>query len=105
MARYMMIAADANKAINSLIGLIPEDCVPLAAPLIAHIYNYGIRTAPRAVQSTVRYNAVREACKGLPVNITMGRKKDERTGKEFNVIRIMSTSNQEVITEEVPDEE
>lgn len=106
MNRYMMIAADANKAINALIGLIPEDAVPLAAPLIAHIYNYGIRTAPRAVQSTVRYNAVREACKGLPIKITMGKKKDERTGKEFNVLHILSASGQTAfIPEESTDEE
>lgn len=88
MARYLQVAADCRETINSLMELIPEDKHSQAAPLIAHIYNYGIRTAPRAVQSTVRYNAVQAACKDLPVHVSMRQKQDENTGRTFNVLEV-----------------
>lgn len=90
MARYLEVAADARETIDALMAHIPEDRHEVVAPMIAHIYNYGIRTAPRAVQSTVRYNAVRTACLNLPVKIAMEKRKDERTGKEFNVLQVHS---------------
>jgi hypothetical protein len=88
MARYLQTAAEARDTINSLIDLVPEEDKHVASVLAAHVYNYGIRTAPRAVQSTVRLNAVTTACKDLPVSIRMEKRTDENTGRTFNVLKV-----------------
>jgi hypothetical protein len=90
MARYLQIAADASKAINALMELVPEDKREIAGPLAAQIYNFGIRTAPCAVHSTVRLNAVKTACKNLPLVISMT-KVTTPTGKSFNALSINSS--------------
>ncbi len=86
MPRYMDIAAEANKVAYDLLGLFDElnsidphhvqSIKSAAAELIARLYNLGIRTAPRAVQSTVRYNAVKRAVQDLPVKVS----------REYNVL-------------------
>ncbi len=86
MSRYMETAAEANKVAQNLLAMVPEDSRPQAAELVARLVNLGVRISPRGVQHTVRYNAVREAVKGLPVKVTMEERKDERTGRTFHVL-------------------
>ena len=90
MPRYMEIAAEANKVAKDLMDLVELHHDPIisarAAELVARLYNLGIRTAPRAVQSTVRYNAVKRAVQDLPVKISMEQKVDERTKRTYNVL-------------------
>ncbi len=86
MARYMQTAAEANQVAKKLIELVPESDRPQAAEMIARLVNYGIRCCPRACQSTVRFNAVREAVKGLPVKVSMVQRTDERTKKTYNAL-------------------
>ena len=87
MARYLQVAKSAQETIDALMMLIPDDQKSQAAPLIAYVYNYGIRTSPRPTQSTVRFNAVREACKNLPVVVTMSEVRTE-SGRTFNALRV-----------------
>lgn len=86
MARYLETAAEANKVAESLLSLVPDATKPQAAELIARLYNLGIRTAPRAVQSTVRFNAVQRAVRGLPVKVRMEQRTDERTKRTYNAL-------------------
>lgn len=86
MARYMETAAQANKVAQDLLQMISNDDKPQAAELIARLYNLGIRTAPRAVQSTVRFNAVRRAVQDLPVKVSMEQKTDPKTHRIYNVL-------------------
>ncbi len=86
MPRYMEIAAEANKVAQDLLCLVHDHDQPKAAELIARLYNLGIRTAPRPVQSTVRLNAVKRAVQDLPVKVNMERRLDERTKREYNVL-------------------
>ena len=86
MPRYMDTAAEANKLAQDLLVLIHDHDQPKAAELIARLYNLGIRTAPRAVQSTVRYNAVKRAVQDLPVRVSMEQRTDERTRRTYNVL-------------------
>lgn len=86
MPRYMDTAAEANKVAQDLLSICPNDAKPKAAELIARLYNLGIRTAPRAVQSTVRYNAVKRAVQDLPVRVSMEQRTDERTHRTYNVL-------------------
>lgn len=86
MARYMVIAAEANKVAQDLLNCTHNEDKPKVAELIARLYNLGIRTAPRAVQSTVRYNAVKRAVQDLPVKVDMQQKVDERTKRTYNVL-------------------
>lgn len=87
MAKYLQVAAQTQGTIDSLMALIPDEHKKEAAVYIAHIYNYGIRTAPRGVQSTVRLNAVTKACEKLPVVITM-EKVENDNGYSFNALRV-----------------
>ena len=96
MAKYMQTAADASKTIDSLMDLIPQENKLLGAQLIAYIYNYGIRTAPRPTQSTVRFNAVKEACRNLPVVVTMAEVTTD-SGRTFNALKV--NANLEPISE------
>ena len=71
MARYLETAREASKIANELFGLLPDDYKSVGADKIARLFNFGIRVSPRGVQHTVRLNAVREACKDLPINVSM----------------------------------
>lgn len=86
MARYLEVAAQANKVADKLMDMIHEEYKPLAAELVAQLVNLGIRCAPRAVHSTVRLNAVKRAVQGLPVNVSIEKRRDERTGRDYNVL-------------------
>jgi len=73
MARYMKVAADAPAVVDNIMNLVGRDN-PMSAEILSdilYLYNLGIRTAPRAVQSTVRLNAVREAGKNQRCTIRM----------------------------------
>jgi repressor of nif and glnA expression len=85
MARYLQTAAEANEVAISLLKLVPESDRPAAAEKIARLVNYGFRCNPRAAQSTIRYNAVRAACRGLPVKVGMVERQG-RTGRPFNAL-------------------
>ena len=96
MARYMEIAKQANERIIATLQCVKEiaggdlkdaDVIALSTHL-AHVYNLGVRTNPRACQSTVRFNAVRAAMNGLPVSVVMETVTDERTGKDFNALKV-----------------
>lgn len=92
MTRYMQIAGEANKTAKALFDLVKEpekvgeEYEGQVAIHIARLVNYGLRCAPRAVQGTVRLNAVKEAVKGLPVKVHMEKKEDEQTGKSYNYL-------------------
>jgi hypothetical protein len=86
MARYLEVAAEANVVAQRLLELVPEAQQPQAAELIARLVNFGIRCSPRAVQSTVRFNAVQRAVRGLPVKVRMEQKTDERSGRTYNAL-------------------
>lgn len=86
MPRYMEIAAEANSVALKLIELVPVVSRPQVAEMIARLVNLGIRCSPRGVQHTVRYNAVRQAVRGLPVSVFMEERTDERTGRKYNAL-------------------
>lgn len=86
MPRYMDTAAEANGVAQELLTLCHNIDKPRAAELMARLYNLGIRTAPRAVQSTVRFNAVQRAVRDLPVKVSMEKRTDERTKRVYNVL-------------------
>lgn len=88
MARYLEVAADANKTARALMELIPQERQKDAAAMIAHLVNYGIRCAPRAVHSTVRLRAVERAVYGLPVRVDMIQKTDPKTSRTYNVLTV-----------------
>lgn len=86
MARYLQVAGEANEVAKQLFALVAEDKQQQAAQLIAKLVNYGLRCSPRAVQSTVRLNAVKRAVQGLPVAVGMTKVFDPVTQKSFNAI-------------------
>ena len=99
MTRYMKTAAEANVTAKQLFELgtkylDPCDLGPRTveqykkevATLIGQLVNYGVRCSPRGVQHTVRLNAVREAVKGLPVEVSMKEVTDPDTGRSFNAM-------------------
>ena len=88
MARYMQIAADAGVIIRELLAQVPTEQQPDFAVKLAKVYNLGIRTAPRAVQSTVRRNAVAEAMRGLPVRVSMVPVAKRYGGGTFNALQL-----------------
>lgn len=59
---------------------------PKIAELIARLYNLGIRTVPRTVQSTVRFSTVKRAVQDPPVKVSMEQRKDEKTHRTYNVL-------------------
>lgn len=89
MARYLKVAEEANQQIKKIVETYAHGCTEdVKAQLIkelAHLYNLGIRTAPRAVQSTVRLNAVKEATIGFPVSARM-EKKQGFGDKKYNAL-------------------
>jgi hypothetical protein len=75
---YMKIASDASTVVDNIMDKLKG--YPLSTEILAdllYLYNLGIRTAPRAVQSTVRLNAVREAAKNQPATIRMIEKQSD----------------------------
>ncbi len=89
MARYLEIAKSAQSLIDVIMKKIPED-VPYRDTIIAdlaYLYNLGIRTAPRPVQSTVRLRAVQAAIKSQPLKAVL-EEKEGRNGKTFNYLRL-----------------
>jgi|LULG01.1.fsa_nt_gb hypothetical protein len=92
MAKYMQIAEQARHTANRLFDLIPEEKRHEAGPLIGTLVNLGIRISPRAVQSTVRFNAVTKAVEDLPVNVSMYEVEDEKTGRTYKAITINPTN-------------
>lgn len=87
--KYLDIAAEANAKAKELLTMVPDDQRPAAAVIIGQLVNYGIRINPRACHGTIRLNAVKRACDGLPCVVTMDRAKDDRTGEEFNALSIV----------------
>lgn len=76
MARYMKIAAQASQIVDSIMQLVGDNPhAPEILSDILYLYNLGIRTAPRAVQSTVRLNAVIEAARNQKATIRIVEKK------------------------------
>lgn len=73
MSRYMETAEKAKQVVQEILQMVGDD--PLVKAVVAaklgKLYNLGIRTAPRAVQSTVRRNAVEAAMRGAPVRVSM----------------------------------
>lgn len=86
MARYLLVAADANIVAKNLLDLVPEESKPQAAEMIARLVNLGVRCSPRGVQHTVRLNAVKRAVQALPVRVSMILKTDEKTGRSYNAL-------------------
>lgn len=96
MPRYMEIAKQAQSVVDSVMLTLkdhPEK--EFILPQLLFLYNLGIRTAPRATQSTVRLNAVVEAGRNQPVNTKLV----TRTGKgykgdyTYKAISIQVTTN------------
>lgn len=86
MARYLVVAAEANATARKLLALVPKADQPAAAELIARLVNYGVRCSPRGVQHTVRYNSVKVATEGLPVKVSMTEKTDPVTGRTYHAL-------------------
>lgn len=91
MARYMEIASDLRKEIEGIMELVPVTCPECdrmsIAQKIGYAVNLAVRCAPRPVQSTVRYNIVREAV-GKWCKVSMTEEVDERTQKTYHKIHI-----------------
>ena len=100
MARYMETAAKANKVAKQLLALIPEDKHPSASAYIAQLVNLGVRVSPRPCQSTVRYNAVREAVKGLPVKVSMQQVTDPVSHKTYNALSVTAIGQELTVNED-----
>jgi hypothetical protein len=94
MARYLETASEANELIKDLIEHthgFDDNSDPMYQAFcekLIRLYNLGIRTAPRAVQSTVRLRACQEAAKDLPINVRMAERIDERTQRTYNALDI-----------------
>lgn len=89
MAKYLQTAAKASIVIDDIITLIKDHPnKEYILHQIIYLYNLGIRTSPRACQSTVRYNAVKEAAKNQPCKISMTEKKDPTTGFTYKALCI-----------------
>jgi hypothetical protein len=97
MARYLETAAEANAVAHQLLDYIGVECKPGAAALIARLVNLGVRCSPRGVQHTVRLNAVRRAVQGLPVKVGMEERKDEKTGRTYNVLIVTPVGGEAVV--------
>jgi hypothetical protein len=76
MARYLETAAKAAEVLDSIMECLKDhpDREHILSQTI-YLYNLGIRTAPRATQSTVRLNAIRVMAKNQPAKISMVEKK------------------------------
>lgn len=94
MARYLETAAKANEVITDILDVVdrldPQEKSYITSQLL-YLYNLGIRTAPRATQSTVRLNAVRAAAKGTEAKVSMTTK-EGYNGKTYNALSIQCES-------------
>jgi hypothetical protein len=74
MARYLEIASKASEVVDDVMNTIdslPQDKKEYILSQILYLYNLGIRTAPRATQSTVRLNAIVAAAKNQKATVRM----------------------------------
>lgn len=115
MPKYLEVAAEANLVAKEIMKMVSEDhptsveadqeqFLGELAEKLARLVNLGIRCSPRGVQHTVRLNAVREAVRDLPVRVSMVEKKDEKTGRTYNVL-VTQPVGGEATTETPSDEE
>ena len=93
MAKYLEVAKEARKQIerildSSMFGATEKVRADLVKEL-AYLYNLGIRTSPRACQSTVRLRAVQEAIRGFGVQARL--EEVERDGYSFK--KLVLTAN------------
>lgn len=86
MPRYMDTAAQANVVAKRLVEMVPDEDKPKVAEMIAQLVNLGVRCSPRAVMGTVRLNAVRRAVQDLPVEVSMEKRKDPKTLRDYNLL-------------------
>lgn len=114
MSRYMKTAAEANEVALKLLEMVYDGdasdeqnnyMAAITAELIARLINLGIRCSPRGVQHTVRLNAVRWACKGLPVKVGMVEKQDPKTGKTYHALTTCPIGNTTPTVEGADNEE
>ena len=117
MARYLQTAAQANEVVKDIVNSVKEltsdnvDVGTIENHILSqclYLYNLGIRTAPRATQSTVRLNAVKEAAKGTNASVTMTEKQGHSTYKgnyTYKAIRIQTGQQGNNIIEEGNDED
>ena len=87
MARYLETAAKANEVVKDILENVPEDKKSYITSQILYLYNLGIRTAPRATQSTVRLNAVVTAAKGTGASVNMVTK-EGYNNRTYNALQI-----------------
>lgn len=91
MARYMETAGKAREVVQEILQMVGDD--PLVKAVVAaklgKLYNLGIRTAPRAVQATVRRNAVEAAMRGAPVKVSMRQLPKTYGTGTFNALEII----------------
>jgi hypothetical protein len=87
MARYMTVAADANKLLLSIRELLKDEFKDQGTEMLLRLFNYGIRVSPRGVQSTVRLNAVRRAAEETNVQVSMKEVKNAR-GYIYNALQL-----------------
>lgn len=87
MARYMTVAADANKLLLSIRELLKDEFKEQGTEMLLRLFNYGIRVSPRGVQSTVRLNAVRRAAEETNVQVSMKEVRNAR-GYTFNALQL-----------------
>lgn len=87
MARYMTVAADANKLLLSIRELLKDEFKDQGTEMLLRLFNYGIRVSPRGVQSTVRLNAVRRAAEETNVQVSMKGVKNAR-GYIYNALQL-----------------
>lgn len=77
MAKYLETAAKASVVVDDIMNTIddlPQDKKDYILSQVLYLYNLGIRTAPRATQSTVRLNAVVAAARNQKATIRMTEK-------------------------------
>lgn len=95
MARYMKIAAQATNTVDNIMKMVGDN--PHASDILSellYLYNLGIRTAPRAVQSTVRLNAVIEAARNQKATIRMVEKASGNPRyPTYKAIQILTSGN------------
>lgn len=89
MPRYLETAEKARILVDQILATVEKDARPELAAQLAKLYNLGIRTSPRACQSTVRINAVRAAMKTAPVKVSSSQVPIEgRPEKSFVALQV-----------------
>ena len=80
MSRYIETANRYSTLPGELLKLVPDEHKIEVALLLPRLVNAGVTSVPRACQSTVRLNIVREICKHIPVVCSL----EERTTEDGN---------------------